>query len=86
MTWDFLLPLNVILTSQVFVQSTEEPRSSIKDITVQIIDLVSKRNGNSTIIKAIIDVHPMTSPKTGKPLRLDLTWVDCLKFSKNSLC
>lgn len=74
-----------MLTSRVFVQSTEEPRSDrspIKDITVQIIDLVSKHNGNSTIIKAItgVRVHQTPSPKTGKKLCLDF---DCLKFSKN---
>uniref|UniRef100_A0A672QI57 Delta-like protein n=1 Tax=Sinocyclocheilus grahami TaxID=75366 RepID=A0A672QI57_SINGR len=48
--------------------STEEPRSErspIKDITVQIFDLVSKHNGNSTIIKAItgVRVHQTPSPK-----------------------
>lgn len=53
------------------MQSTEEPRSDrnpIKDITGQIFDLVSKHNGNSTIIKAITDVrvHKTSSPKTGK--------------------
>ncbi|XP_063055673.1 protein jagged-1a isoform X2 [Engraulis encrasicolus] len=40
--------------------STEDPRSShgpIKEITDKIIDLVSKRNGNSTIITAIAEVR-----------------------------
>lgn len=60
-----------------FVQSTEEPRldrSPIKDITVQIIDLMSKHNGNSTIIKAItgVRVHQTPSPKTGKHLSIIL--------------
>ncbi|XP_026079352.1 protein jagged-1b [Carassius auratus] len=49
--------------------STEEPRSDrnpIKDITGQIFDLVSKHDGNSTIIKAItgVRVHKTQSPKT----------------------
>lgn len=59
------------------VQSTEEPRSDrspIKDITVQIFDLVSKHNGNSTIIKAItgVRVHQTPNPKTGKQLSITL--------------
>lgn len=70
--------LNGMLINCVFLQSTEEPtsdRSPIKDITVQIIDLLSKHNGNSTIIKAItgVRVHQTPSPKTGKQLSgLDL--------------
>ncbi|KAG1935967.1 protein jagged-1 [Pimephales promelas] len=57
--------------------STEEARldrSPIKDITVQIIDLVSKQNGNSTIIRAItgVRVHQTQSPKPGKHLSIIL--------------
>lgn len=67
----------ILMSLFFFVQSTEEPRldrSPIKDITVQIIDLVSKHNGNSTIIKAItgVRVHQTPSPKTGKHLSIIL--------------
>uniref|UniRef100_A0A7N6AB15 Delta-like protein n=1 Tax=Anabas testudineus TaxID=64144 RepID=A0A7N6AB15_ANATE len=47
--------------------STEDhrlDRSPIKEITDRIIDLVSKRNGNNTIISAIVEVRVPSSSKT----------------------
>uniref|UniRef100_A0A8C3AJK7 Delta-like protein n=1 Tax=Cyclopterus lumpus TaxID=8103 RepID=A0A8C3AJK7_CYCLU len=40
-------------------------RSPIKEITDRIIDLVSKRNGNNTIIAAIVEVRVPSASKTG---------------------
>lgn len=40
-------------------------RSPIKEITDRIIDLVSKRNGNNTIITAIAEVRVPRPSKTG---------------------
>lgn len=40
-------------------------RSPIKEITDRIIDLVSKRNGNNTIITAIAEVRVPSPSKTG---------------------
>uniref|UniRef100_A0A8C3AJ23 Delta-like protein n=1 Tax=Cyclopterus lumpus TaxID=8103 RepID=A0A8C3AJ23_CYCLU len=47
--------------------STEDhclDRSPIKEITDRIIDLVSKRNGNNTIIAAIVEVRVPSASKT----------------------
>ena len=51
-------PLNLLFLF--FHKSTDEPRmdrSPVKEITDRIIDLVSKRNGNNSIIAAITEVR-----------------------------
>lgn len=50
------------------LQSTEDhqlDRSPIKEITDRIIDLVSKRNVNNTILTAIAEVRVPSPSKTG---------------------
>lgn len=68
----------VLIVCLLLLQSAEdigEDENPIKDITDKIIDLVSKRDGNNTLIAAVAEVRVQRRPaksKTGEQL-LNLT-------------
>lgn len=66
--WCLVLTLCLLLQSAEDIGEDENP---IKDITDKIIDLVSKRDGNNTLIAAVAEVRVQRRPaksKTGELL------------------
>lgn len=66
------MALTLHLTVLLFLQSAEDIRDDgnpIKEITDKIIDLVSKRDGNSSLIAAVAEVRVQRRPvknRTGR--------------------
>lgn len=66
--WCLMLIVCLLLQSAEDIGEDENP---IKDITDKIIDLVSKRDGNNTLIAAVAEVRVQRRPaknKTGELL------------------
>lgn len=66
----------LVLTVCLLLQSAEdigEDENPIKDITDKIIDLVSKRDGNNTLIAAVAEVRVQRRPAKSRTGELPLS-------------